>query len=159
MPSESFFILLYKDMDNMIDDTQGSMPKGCRYIDLPNVTDKRGSIAFGEGGRHIPFGIKRVFWTYAIADEAARGNHAHRTCSMVLFPLGGSFRIELDDGHDKAEILMDDPSRGVLIPPLVWCKLYSFTPQAACISLASEPYTAEDYIHDYEEFLKLTQQK
>jgi hypothetical protein len=75
---------------------------------------------------------------------------------MVLFPIGGSFDIEIDDGERQTLLHMDDPSQGVFIPPLVWCRLMNFTKDAACISLASEEYRAEDYIHDYEEFMKLT---
>ena len=74
---------------------------------------------------------------------------------MVLFPIGGSFDIELDDGEHKVVLHMDDPSQGVFIPPLVWCRLMNFTPNAACISLASEEYRSEDYIHDYDEFKRL----
>ena len=132
------------------------LPKGCFMVQFPKVSDVRGCLAFGEGERHIPFPIKRIFWTYDIKDGNMRGNHAHRTCEMVLFPIGGSFDIELDDGENTALLHMDDPSLGVYIPPLVWCRLTNFTKSAACISLASEEYRAEDYIHDYEEFLKLT---
>ena len=70
---------------------------------------------------------------------------------MVLFPIGGSFDIELDDGEVRQTLHMDDPSQGVFIPPFVWCRLMNFSPGAACISLASEEYLAEDYIYDYEE--------
>ena len=73
----------------------------------------------------------------------------------VLFPIGGSFDIEIDDGARTVVLHMDDPSLGVYIPPLVWCRLGKFTPHAACISLASEEYRAEDYIHDYDEFMRL----
>lgn len=132
------------------------LPKDCFMVQFPKVSDVRGCLAFGEGERHIPFPIKRIFWTYDIVDGNMRGNHAHRTCEMVLFPIGGSFDIELDDGKNKALLHMDDPSLGVFIPPLVWCRLTNFTKNAACISLASEEYRSEDYIHDYEEFLKLT---
>ena len=133
-----------------------TMPKGCKTIQLPVFFDDRGKLTFGESSTHIPFDIRRVFWTYDINDSQKRGDHAHRTCSMVIFPLGGCFTIEVDDGHTKREILMDDPSVGILVPPLVWCRLYGFSPNAACVSLASEPYTKEDYIYDYDEFLNLT---
>ena len=129
--------------------------KGCFLVQLPKVSDKRGSLAFGEAERHIPFSIKRIFWTYDIQDESLRGDHAHRTCEMVLFPIGGSFDIELDDGERQELLHMDDPSVGVFIPPLVWCRLMNFTRGAACISLASEEYVPEDYIHDYEEFREI----
>jgi len=121
-------------------------------VQFPKIADQRGCLAFGEGNRHIPFSIKRIFWTYNIQDGNMRGDHAHRTCEMVLFPIGGSFDIELDDGENKTLLHMDDPSRGIFIPPLVWCRLMNFTKDAACISLASEEYRAEDYIHDYKEF-------
>ena len=121
-------------------------------VQFPKIADQRGCLAFGEGERHIPFTIKRIFWTYDIQDGNMRGDHAHRTCEMVLFPIGGSFDIELDDGEQREVLHMDDPSQGVFIPPLVWCRLMNFTKDAACISLASEEYRAEDYIHDYEEF-------
>ena len=131
------------------------LPKGCFIVQLPNVSDERGSLAFGEAEHHIPFPTKRVFWTYDIQGDNMRGDHAHRTCQMVLFPIGGSFDIEIDDGERQTLLHMDDPSQGVFIPPLVWCRLMNFTKDAACISLASEEYRAEDYIHDYEEFIRL----
>lgn len=132
--------------------TELRLPKGCFIVQFPKIADQRGCLAFGEGERHIPFSIKRIFWTYNIQDGNMRGDHAHRTCEMVLFPIGGSFDIELDDGENKTVLHMDDPSRGVFIPPLVWCRLMNFTKDAACISLASEEYRAEDYIYDYKEF-------
>lgn len=131
------------------------LPKGCHIVQFPRISDKRGCLAFGEAERHIPFAVRRVFWTYSIQDGNMRGDHAHRTCEMVLFPIGGSFDIEVDDGENIMVLHMDDPSRGIYIPPLVWCKLMNFTKDAACISLASEEYRSEDYIHDYEEFKKL----
>lgn len=135
------------------------LPKGCFIVEFPKISDHRGSLAFGEAGRHVPFSVRRIFWTYDIQDGNMRGDHAHRTCEMVLFPIGGSFDIELDDGKNTMVLHMDDPSRGVYIPPLVWCRLMNFTKRAACISLASEEYRAEDYIHDYEEFKQMVKEQ
>ena len=135
--------------------TTPQLPKGCFLVQLPKVSDERGNLAFGESEQQIPFSIKRVFWTYNIKDGNIRGDHAHRTCEMVLFSIGGSFDIELDDGENKIVLHMDDSSQGIYIPPLVWCRLMNFTKEAACISLASEEYRSEDYIHDYDEFKRL----
>ena len=142
----------------MTHDMNIRLPRGCRLIRLPEISDERGSLAFGEAGRHIPFPIRRVFWTYGIRGRSTRGDHAHRTCEMVLFPVGGSFDIETDDGERRVLLHMDRPSQGIYIPPLVWCRLMNFTENAACISLASEEYASEDYIHDYEEFLRLREE-
>ena len=136
--------------------TSFQLPGGCFIVHLPGVSDERGSLAFGEAERHIPFPIRRIFWTYGIHSGSVRGDHAHRTCEMVLFPIGGSFDIEIDDGQSKMLLHMDNPAEGIYIPPLVWCRLTNFEPCAACISLASEEYRAEDYIHDYEEFKGLS---
>ena len=130
------------------------LPKGCDLIHLPNVVDDRGMLTFVEGNKHIPFEIKRIFWTYRVKEGQTRGNHAHRTCSMVLFPVGGSYKIELDDGTFRCTLHMEDPHVGLLVPPGVWCRLFDFTPEAASVCLASHPYEAEDYIHVYDEFLK-----
>lgn len=128
-------------------------------VQLPSISDARGSLAFAEAEQHIPFAIRRVFWTYSVQDNSMRGDHAHRTCEMVLFPIGGSFDIEVDDGEHTELLHMDDASLGIYIPPMVWCRLMNFTEHAACISLASEEYRAEDYIHDYEEFKRLASQE
>lgn len=130
--------------------------KNCRLVKLPTLTDERGSLSFGEGGVHLPFEVKRLFWTYNIKRGEQRSDHAHRSSRMVLFPIGGGWTIELDDGERKQTLRMNDPAVGIYIPPLVWCRIYDFDEGAACISLASDLYDAADYIHDYDEFLRLT---
>lgn len=130
--------------------------KNCQIIALPTISDQRGSLSFGENEKHWPFKVERVFWTYNIKEGEQRSDHAHRTSQMVLFPLGGGWSIEIDDGTNKQQLRMDDPGVGILIPPLVWCRLYDFDKGACCVSLASDRYDAADYIHDYEEFLTLT---
>lgn len=127
------------------------LPQGCRLIELPNVADERGELCFLEGESHIPFKIARVFWTYNVKPNAVRGNHAHRRCSMVLFPVGGELTIDLDDGQSYVALRMDSPNVGVLIPPRVWSRQFDFTEHAACVCLASTVYEADDYIYDREE--------
>lgn len=127
------------------------LPDGCRLIELPNVSDERGELCFVESMNHVPFEVKRVFWTYNVKSEARRGNHAHRVCSMVLFPVGGALTINLDDGRRYVELRLDKSNVGVLIPPFVWSCQYDYEPHAACVCLASHPYSPEDYIYNKEE--------
>ena len=129
--------------------------KNCRLVVLPTVTDERGSLTFGEK-RDWPFEVQRVFWTYGMKPGAQRSNHAHHTSQEVLFPIGGGWTIELDDGHEKQTLRMDDPGVGIYTPPMVWTRISDFDEGAACISLASDLYNAADYIHSYDEFLSLT---
>lgn len=133
--------------------------RNSHFVRLDTVTDSRGDLSFGEVGRNLPFEIKRVFWTYNINERAERCNHAHRREWEVIFPIGGAWTIDMDDGQRKQTFRMDDPSVGLLIPPLVWCRLYDFEKGACCLCLASNEYQPEDYIHSYEEFIRLTDVK
>jgi hypothetical protein len=45
----------------------------CKLIDLPKIADPRGNLTFVEGGRHVPFDIKRVFYLYDVPGGADRG--------------------------------------------------------------------------------------
>ena len=127
---------------------------GCRLIDLPVVTDPRGDLTFIEGGRHVPFDIARVYYLYNVPAEAERGGHAHRELRQALFALSGSFRVKLDDGASKAEIWLNNPRKGLLIDRLVWREMDCFSQGAVCMVLASAPYLEDDYLRDYDDFVK-----
>ena len=123
-------------------------------IDLPVVSDPRGDLTFVEGGNHVPFEIRRVYYLYNVPVDAERGGHAHRELEQVVFALSGSFRLKIDDGQTKSEYWLRDPRRGVLINRLVWREMDSFSQGAVCMVLASRPYEEADYIRDYDEFLR-----
>ena len=44
----------------------------CRLIDLPRIPEPRGNLTFIEGGRHVPFDIKRVYYLYDVPGGASR---------------------------------------------------------------------------------------
>lgn len=135
----------------MQNDICNIIPDAVRMVDVPCVVDDRGALCFVEGGSFV-FDVKRVFWVYGVKEGQTRGNHAHETCAEVVFPVSGSFDIEVDDGKHSAVYHMDSPSRGVLIPAKVWCCLKNFSNDAVCVVLASQEYDASGYIHDYEIF-------
>ncbi len=129
-------------------------PGGCRLIRLPEIKDERGSLTFLQGSEAIPFPVERVFWIWGVPTGQSRGAHAHRTCAEVVFPLKGSFTMHVDDGRAQADILMDTPTCGILIPPGVWCHLTEFQEGTVCLAVASQPYMAEGYINKHEDYLK-----
>lgn len=132
--------------------------KECRLVPLANFKDERGELSVCNIHGSLPFEVRRVFWTYNINNGMERANHAHKSSHEVVFPLGGSWKVELDDGTDRQILHMDDASVGIYIPPMVWCRIFDFSEGAACLSLASDEYTPQDYINDYDEFLAVTQQ-
>lgn len=129
---------------------------GCaELIDLPVISDPRGDLTFIEGGRHVPFEIRRVYYLYNVPVDAERGGHAHRELEQVIFALSGSFRIKIDDGRQKSEYWLRDPRKGLYISRMIWREMDSFSQGAVCMVLASMPYDEADYFRDYSEFLKV----
>ena len=124
------------------------LPYGVSLVQLPENVDERGSLSFLEANEHIPFDVKRVFWITHVPADKTRGGHAHWTCHEAVFPVSGSFEIEVDDGVCAATLVMDNPSVGVVIPAGVWCELRHFAPGTVCVAVASESFNPDGYSHD-----------
>lgn len=118
----------------------------------------RGNLYVGTGGKNIPFEIQRFYVIRDVPPGETRGTHAHRTCEQAVFALNGSFDILIDDGKEERTVHMDSPTTGVRLPPKTWHSLSNFSPDCVALVLSSEPYRAEEYIHDYEEFKRIVAQ-
>ena len=123
-----------------------------REIELPQIHDPRGDLTFVEGGNHLPFEIRRVYYLYNVPVDAERGGHAHKELEQVIFALSGSFRIKIDDGTSQSEYWLRDPRKGLHISKLIWREMDSFSQGAVCMVLASLPYDESDYFRCYDEF-------
>ncbi len=131
----------------------------CEIIDLPKITDVRGSLSFIESFQHIPFEIQRVFYLYDVPGGATRAGHALKTCQQFLIAISGSFEVVIDDGFNRQEYLLNRAYKGLLIPPLFWRELKNFSSGSVCLVLASEPFDVDDYFNDYEDFLLATRRQ
>lgn len=141
--------------NSKIDISSTDLPKHCQWIDFPQFKDLRGTLCVAQNGHEqLPMEFERVFWISGVPQDGSRGEHAHRTCSEIIVPICGSFEVELTDGSQHIVVTMDNPSRGLLIGPMVWCRLYHFTEDSVCLCLASGGYDAEGYINDFEDFIK-----
>ena len=129
------------------------MINNCKIIDLPKISDPRGNLTFIEGGRNIPFEIKRIFYIYDVPTASDRGAHAHKSLHQFLICLSGSFDVEIDDGHEKKVIHLNRPWKGLHIPPMVWASEINFDPGTVCLVLTSDFYDEADYIRNYDEYL------
>jgi dTDP-4-dehydrorhamnose 3,5-epimerase-like enzyme len=122
---------------------------------LPRVDDLRGLLSFGETGRHVPFEIKRYFIVFGVPGEHIRGEHAHRTLHQFLICVHGSCHAVADDGNSREEFVLDQPSTGLYLPPMVWGVQYKYSADAVLLVFTSDVYDPADYIRDYNEFLQL----
>lgn len=125
----------------------------CRIIDIRKYTDTRGYLSVIEGGKDIPFEIKRIYYLYMVP-EAARGAHAHKQLQQLMVAMSGSVHVTLDDGINKKTFVLDKPWKGLHVVPGLWRDLDNFAGGTVCMVLASEHYAEEDYIRNYEEFLE-----
>lgn len=139
-------------MDGASEGLPGSIEPRWRLIQLPQVSDSRGSLGFAQEGREIPFPVKRLFYLYAVPPGASRGSHAHREQHQLLVMLSGSCEVLVDDGSVRRSLVLDSPSVALHVPPLIWLELSSFSAAAVCAVLASGVFDEADYIRDYAEF-------
>ncbi|MBR5654899.1 MAG: WxcM-like domain-containing protein [Prevotella sp.] len=125
-----------------------------RIINLKKIVDPRGNLTVIEGETDVPFAIQRVYWVYDVPAGEYRGGHAHKNCRELLVALSGSFQVTIDNGTEKETYLLNHPYQGLLIEAGLWRTLDDFSSGAVCMVLASDPFEEEDYIREYEKFIK-----
>ena len=125
----------------------------CRFIELPIIHDPRGNLTFVEGGRHIPFDIKRVYHLYDVPGGATRAGHGHRKLEQLVIAMSGSFDVVLDDGHRQRRYHMNRSFYGLYVAPMMWREIDNFSSGSVCMVLASTVYDEADYYRDYDEFV------
>lgn len=126
----------------------------CSVIDLGKIAHAEGNLTVVENNSSFPFEVKRVFYLYDIAGGESRGAHSHKECHQFLIAASGSFEVSLDDGKFKRQVFLNRPDIGVHIPPGIWASEINFSSGAICLVLASSVYSENDYIREYETFLK-----
>lgn len=127
--------------------------EACPIINLKRITDPRGNLTFIEGGRHISFEIKRVFYLYDVPGGAWRAGHALKKCQQFIIAVSGSFDVILDDGTERQRFFLNRSYYGIYVPPLIWRELDNFSSGSICMALASEFYDEMDYLRNYDQFL------
>lgn len=116
--------------------------------------DDRGQLVALEEINDIPFSIKRVYYMYDTIAGVRRGGHAHKSLEQILICVHGSCKVLVDDGNDKKIVSLEKPYEGLYLSNNMWREMYDFSPDAVLMVLASQLYDENDYIRDYDEFLK-----
>lgn len=117
--------------------------------------DSRGSLIALECEKEVPFSVHRIYYIYGTQPGTPRGFHAHRNLKQLLIAVSGAVSIHCEFDGVKQEFLLDLPSKGLLIEGFVWREMHDFSEGAVLLVLASEYYSEDDYIRDYEEFKRL----
>ena len=123
-------------------------------IELPRIVDSRGNLSFAENQTQLPFEIRRAYWIYDVPGGTERGGHAYRENTEFVIALSGSFDVLLDNGTSVEHISLNRSYYGLLIPKLIWRTMVNFSTNSLALVLSSTEYNPNDYIRDYQEFLK-----
>lgn len=127
----------------------------CTIIELDRHYSKRkGDICVVENMQTVPFEIQRVYYLYDIPGGVSRGGHAHKNLEQFIVAVSGSFTVTLDDGNVKRSFTLNRPYQGLHVLPGIWRDLGDFSSGSVCLVLASDLYNQEDYINNYDDFLK-----
>lgn len=125
----------------------------CKIVDLSKVHNNAGNITVLENNKNIPFDIKRIYYLYDVPMGSDRGGHGHYELQQYIVAASGSFTFILDDGINRQDFFLNDPSKALHIRQGIWREIKDFSSGSICLVLASHEYNESDYIRDYQEYL------
>jgi dTDP-4-dehydrorhamnose 3,5-epimerase-like enzyme len=130
-----------------------------RLIAFSTIGNKsQGYLSIAQAEAHVPFAVRRIFWTYFTPQSVTRGRHAHHHTEMVLIAVHGRIRVQTENAAgEKQEFLLDSPEKGVYMPPYTW-HVMEYSHDAVQVVLASTDYDPDDYIRNYREFKSIVKQ-
>ena len=126
-----------------------------QLINLPRFLDPRGNLSFIEEETHLPFKIKRVYWIYDVPGGEHRGGHAFKETEELIVAISGSFDVVLNDGKEEHHFHLNRSYYAVFVPRLIWRAIENFSTNSLALIIASTNYSEDDYLRNYNEFLKL----
>jgi hypothetical protein len=126
-----------------------------RIINLPKIDEYRGNLSLIEEKKNIPFTINRVYWIYDVPGGESRGGHAYKMTCEFIVALSGSFDVILNEGKGEQKYSLNRSYYGLYIPVMIWRRLENFSTNSLALVLASTKYSKDDYIRDFEQFIKL----
>lgn len=127
---------------------------GYKLINLNIMGDERGSLISFEKGNNIPFEVKRTFYIFDTKGDVVRGAHANKNSEFLLIVISGSCRVKIDTGNKIDDVLLNKPHQALYLNKLVWKEMYEFSHNSVLLVLSNEYYDENEYIRDYDEFIK-----
>ena len=128
-------------------------------VELDEHGDNRGTLIALEQNKNIPFEIKRVYYMFDTKKGVRRGYHAHKCLKQILICVHGECKILLDNGHEQKIVHLDRPNKGLIVESNMWREMFDFSEDAVLMVLASELYDEDDYIRNYDDFLKYVKEQ
>lgn len=113
-----------------------------------------GTLSVMEANRDFPFEIKRIYYTYDVPKNIKRGMHAHKELQQVIWCPYGAIKVIMDNGFQTSTHLLDSPEKILYVSEGHWHEMIWEIDGSVLCAAASDYYNEEDYIRNYDEFLK-----
>lgn len=127
-------------------------------IDLPKISDPRGSLTFLEHGAGLPFVPRRVFWTIIAPGGSMRGGHAHTSQCELIIALNGAFDVVMKSPEGYlTRFRLDRGNMGLLLPPLTWHWMETISTNGMGLHISDTVFNKADYIQDFLQYQKHSQ--
>ena len=130
-----------------------------KEINLGQNNAPEGLLVVAQAMEHIPFKIERMFVVKPSSLGIERGNHAHKSLTQFLVCVSGEIKITVEDATSKKTYTLNNPSKGLLVPPDIFCTQKYITNDAVLMVLCDKVFSESDYIRDYNDFLTYVNKK
>ena len=127
--------------------------KSPKIFNFKKFTKASGKLLPITFNNKFPIKIKRIFILYG-KKNYIRGDHAHKKCSQVFFPIMGKIKISMKYKKTEKSInLSHKGSKALLVPPRIWSRVEFLNHNSVALVLADYEYDFKDYIETYKEFI------
>jgi SAM-dependent methyltransferase len=130
-----------------------------KLIPLKQDYAQEGVLTVVQAREHVPFKVDRVFFVKPSDTDTERGNHAHRSLTQFMICIQGEIDIIVDDSKSKKTYKLTDSSKGLLVPPDIFCTQKYLSKDAVLMVLCDKPFFESDYIRNYDEFISYVGKK
>ena len=133
--------------------------KSPKIINFKKFTKTSGKLLPITFNNKFPIKVKRIFVIYG-KKKYIRGDHAHKKCSQVFFPIMGKIKINMKyKKTEKSVYLSHNSSKALLVPPRIWSRVEFLSNNSVVLVLTDYEYDYKDYIETYEEFVAFQKKK
>ena len=127
--------------------------KSPKIFNFKKFTKTSGKLLPITFNNKFPIKVKRIFFIYGKKNHI-RGDHAHKKCSQVFFPIIGKIKISMKYKKTEKSInLSHKSSKALLVPPRIWSKVEFLKNNSVVLVLTDYEYDFKDYIETYKEFI------
>jgi hypothetical protein len=121
-------------------------------IELPKISDYRGSLTFFEYPNQIPFEINGVYWIYDVPSGWSRLGHVLKDQCELILALSGSFDVSVHNGKEEGKFSLDRSNVGLLVPKSIWVRLENISINSVALVVTGMNSHRSERICDFVEF-------